>query len=64
MYFEWKKMKASVLLIVMLAYCIFIMHACDAAEETKVPVPIIVPGDGENFPVAVYFADNMVFTPQ
>ncbi|TFG56715.1 MAG: hypothetical protein E4H30_03270 [Methanomassiliicoccus sp.] len=57
-------MKATVLLVIMPAYCIFILPACDAAEETVVPVPIILPGDEENFPVAVYFADNMVFTPQ
>ena len=46
------------------ASCIFILPACDAAEETEVPVPIIVPEDEENFPVSMYFADNMVFTPQ
>ncbi|HUT27161.1 MAG TPA: hypothetical protein VMW85_03845 [Methanomassiliicoccales archaeon] len=51
-------------MVVMLASCIFILPACDAAEETEVPVPIILPGEGENFPVTVYFADNMVFTPQ
>lgn len=34
-------------------------------EETAAPIPIMYPPTGEaTMPVAVYFADNMVYTPQ